>query len=105
MPNVVLEAMAHARPVVCTRVFGADALVIDGQTGYQVDIENEPQLADALRRLLSDAAPRERMGAAGRARVASTFTWDATARAYLELAGLGGRSAAAPAARIAAETS
>jgi glycosyltransferase involved in cell wall biosynthesis len=87
MPNVVLEAMAYGRPVVCTRVFGCDELVEDGVTGLQVDIEDEGQLADALRTVLSDAQLRARMGAAGRARVESRFTWMTTAQAYLALAG------------------
>ena len=87
MPNVVLEAMAHARPVICTRVFGADELVVDGETGLQIDIENEHQLAAALRTLLTDECLRARMGMAGRARVETHFTWQATARAYLQLAG------------------
>lgn len=87
MPNVVLEAMAYGRPVICTRVFGCDELVEDGVTGMQVDIENEDQLAAALRKLITDPALRERMGRAGRARVESGFTWTSTARAYLEIAG------------------
>jgi glycosyltransferase involved in cell wall biosynthesis len=85
MPNVVLEAMAYARPVICTRVFGADELVEDGVTGVQIDIENEAQLADALRRLITDAHARGRMGAAGRARVESLFTWRRSAKMYLDL--------------------
>ncbi|HEX6557889.1 MAG TPA: glycosyltransferase family 4 protein [Longimicrobiales bacterium] len=97
MPNVVLEAMAHGRAVVCTRVFGCDELVQHGTTGLLVDIEDEVQLADALRTVLSDAVLRERMGSAGRARVASEFTWPGGARAYLQIAGLSVPQSAAPA--------
>ena len=86
MPNVVLEAMAYARPVICTRVFGATDLVDHGVTGMLVDIENEMQLADALRNMLGDRDLRARMGAAGRARVESCFTWESTAQSYLALA-------------------
>ena len=89
MPNVVLEAMAHGRPVVCTRVFGADELIEHGVTGMQIDIENEIQLEAALRQLLTDPAMRERMGAAGRARVETLFTWKRAAQMYLDLAGHG----------------
>ena len=85
MPNVVLEAMAHARPVICTRVFGAEELVDNGMTGILVDIENEAQLAEALRALITDAHARARMGAAGRARIEALFTWKRTAQSYLEL--------------------
>ncbi len=86
MPNVVLEAMAYARPVICTRVSGCEELIVDGETGLKVDIDNVPQLAAALRRVLADPALRTRMGVASRARVAEEFTWTATARRYLELA-------------------
>ena len=86
MPNVVLEAMAYARPVVCTRVFGADELVQDGVTGIAIDIEDEVQLADALRRLITDRDARGRMGTAGRARVEELFTWNRSAQMYMELA-------------------
>ena len=86
MPNVVLEAMAYARPVICTRVFGAAELVENGLTGMLVDIEDEAQLADALRALITDAQARARMGAAGRARIEALFTWKRTAQSYLELA-------------------
>ncbi|HEX6066959.1 MAG TPA: glycosyltransferase family 4 protein [Longimicrobiales bacterium] len=86
MPNVVLEAMAYARPVVCTRVFGADELLQDGVTGIAIDIEDEVQLADALRKLITDRAARARMGAAGRARVEELFTWNRSAQMYMELA-------------------
>ncbi len=86
MPNVVLEAMAYARPVVCTRVFGADELVQDGVTGIAIDIEDEVQLADGLRRLITDRDARARMGAAGRARVEELFTWNRSAQMYMELA-------------------
>jgi glycosyltransferase involved in cell wall biosynthesis len=86
MPNVVLEAMAYARPVICTRVSGCAELILHGQTGLQVNIEDDEQLAEALRKLLLDPSLRTRMGAASRARVAQEFTWTATARRYLELA-------------------
>ena len=88
MPNVVLEAMAYARPVVCTRVSGSDELVTNGVTGLMVEVGNQTQLVAALRKVLTDAQLRSSMGAAGRARVEEHFTWTATARIYLELAGL-----------------
>ena len=88
MPNVVLEAMAHARPVVCTRVSGSEELVANGVTGLMVEVGNQEQLVAALRKILTDAQLRSSMGAAGRARVEEHFTWTATARIYLELAGV-----------------
>jgi spore coat protein SA len=85
MPNVVLEAMAYGRPVICTRVFGAAELIEEGRTGLLVDIESEAQLSDALRTVLTRPELRACMGAAGRRRVEERFTWTATANAYLQL--------------------
>jgi glycosyltransferase involved in cell wall biosynthesis len=94
MPNVVLEAMAYARPVICTRVAGCEELVDDRLTGLKVAVEDVDQLAAALRELLSDTALRARIGAAARARVERDFTWTATARIYLQQAGVGEASTA-----------
>lgn len=96
MPNVVLEAMAYGRPVVCTRVFGCEELVVEGVTGLKVDIEDEVQLAAALRTVLSDAGLRARMGVASRARVEARFTWPHSARMYLDVAALNASAAATP---------
>ena len=85
MPNVVLEAMAYGRPVICTRVFGAAELVDEGKTGLLIDVEDEVQLTEALRTLLTSPDLRACMGAAGRRRVEERFTWAATAQSYLNL--------------------
>jgi len=73
--------------VVSTRVYGCEELVVEGVTGLKVDIEDEAQLAAALRTVLSDAGLRARMGVASRARVEAHFTWQHSAREYLQLAG------------------
>jgi len=83
-----LEAMAHARPVVATSVGGLRDLVVDGETGLVVPPRDPAALRTALRRLLADRGLRERLGAAGRERAGSRFSWeavtDATLAAYRE---------------------
>ncbi|HSC48821.1 MAG TPA: glycosyltransferase family 4 protein [Gaiellaceae bacterium] len=80
------EAMAHARPVVASRVGGLLDLVVDGETGVLVPPGDVPALREALERLLADADLRRRLGEAGRARVQERFSWpavtDATIAAY-----------------------
>jgi glycosyltransferase involved in cell wall biosynthesis len=85
LPVVLLEAMAHARPVVATPVGGTPELVVDGETGLLVPPRDPEALAAALRRLLEDPDLARRLGEAGRTRVAERFTAAAQARRILEL--------------------
>ena len=72
---VVLEAMAAGRPVITTAVPSAVREVnVPGVTGLEVPLRDVRALSVALQRLAGDAALRERMGAAGRARAAERFT-------------------------------
>jgi glycosyltransferase involved in cell wall biosynthesis len=68
-PNVVIEAMAAALPVVATRVGGIPELVEDGITGLLVEPGNPARLAEAIVALLTDEARRRSMGETGRERV------------------------------------
>jgi colanic acid/amylovoran biosynthesis glycosyltransferase len=73
-PNVVLEAMAMALPVVATRVGGLPELVTPGETGWLVPPVNVSALAGAMSQLLGDPETREAFGRAGRERVERDFT-------------------------------
>ncbi len=85
LPLVVLEAMARRRPVVATPVGGTPEVVADGETGFLVPPRDPRALAEALRRLLDDRELRERMGEAGRRRVAESFSAEAMERRILEI--------------------
>jgi glycosyltransferase involved in cell wall biosynthesis len=74
MSNGLLEAMAAGRPVVATRVGGNPEVVVDGQTGLLVPPGDAEAMADAVLRLLRDAALAQRMGQAARRRVEAEFT-------------------------------
>lgn len=82
MPNAVLEAMASGLPVVASRIAGNEELVVDGETGSLVPIDDADALRDSLRDLLCDGNLRERMGRAGRERAARDYTWESAARQY-----------------------
>jgi glycosyltransferase involved in cell wall biosynthesis len=73
LPNVVLEAMASARPVVATRIGAIPTAVEHQRTGWLVSDGDPAALADALRVLGADAELRARLGRAGRARVEQDF--------------------------------
>lgn len=88
--NVVVEAMAAARPVVATRGVGAAAQLTACGGGLVVDATVEA-LATAIARLLDAPAEAAAMGAAGRRHVAANLSWDAVAARmrtlYAEVAG------------------
>jgi glycosyltransferase involved in cell wall biosynthesis len=75
LPNVLLEAMSMAVPVVATRVAGVPRLVEDETNGLLVEPDDERQLAHALRHLLENVSLRDRLGAAGRRTVVERFSF------------------------------
>ncbi|MCG8605012.1 glycosyltransferase [bacterium] len=73
IPNVIVEAMAMATPVVATRVSGIPECVDDGVTGILVAERNPQALADGIATLLDQPELACQMGYAGRARVEKYF--------------------------------
>ncbi len=69
-PQVALEAMARAVPLVATRVGALPRLIEDGHTGLLIPPEDPEALARALRRLLEDPAKMRTLGQAGQRRFA-----------------------------------
>jgi starch synthase len=86
---VNLEAMACELPVVATATGGIPEVVVHGETGWLVPIEQvqdgtgtpvDPDrfvadLAQALTDAVSDTARAQRMGLAGRRRAVESFSW------------------------------
>nr|WP_238145183.1 glycosyltransferase family 4 protein [Antricoccus suffuscus] len=72
-PNVVLEAGAAALPVVTTRATGARDSVIDGQTGFLVDVGDSLAMAARLNQIAADPHLRSNLGQAGRLRTLTDF--------------------------------
>jgi glycosyltransferase involved in cell wall biosynthesis len=72
--TTVLDALALRLPCVVSRAGGLAEIVRDEQEGLLVDPGDEEGLRRAIARLLADPALARRLGDAGRARVASTFT-------------------------------
>ena len=84
LPKALLEACAAGRPIVTTDVPGCRDVVSDGVNGILVPVRDAAALADALQRLLGDAALRARMGDEGRRRAESEFDVNAVVRATLD---------------------
>jgi glycosyltransferase involved in cell wall biosynthesis len=73
-PVSAIEALAAGRPVVATRVGGVPDVVREGEDGFLVDPGDVDALAERLAQLAADPDLRERLGAAGRARVIPRYS-------------------------------
>lgn len=94
-----LEAMACETAVVCSAVGGMVEVVMDGETGYHVPLEQQDEspfealdpekfsqdFAARVNELMADSALCERMAKAGRQRAVDVFSWEAIAQRTLEL--------------------
>lgn len=94
-----LEAMACETPVVASAVGGMKEIIIHGETGVLIPLEQQSEspfeatdpaafasdLAAGINELMRDNDTRERMAKAGRERVLSTFSWSEIAKETLAL--------------------
>lgn len=87
VPVVLMEAMAHGRPVVATRVGGVPELVRDEGNGLLVAPGNADALANALKRVLDDLQWAAKLGANGAQYVNEEFSIDTSIRRLASLFG------------------
>jgi glycosyltransferase involved in cell wall biosynthesis len=66
LPTALIEAAACGRPVVSTDVDGVPEVVVDGETGVLVPVDDATAFADAVCMLLGDDRLRLRMGSQAR---------------------------------------
>ena len=73
--QTLLEAMACATPVICTRVASMPEIVEDGVSGFIVEPGDRAALGSRLEWLAEHPVEASAMGAAGRERVLARFQW------------------------------
>lgn len=78
--NVLFEAMACAKPVVATRIWGTPEVVCSGRYGYLVEDQKPSNIADALDRALETQWDHAAIVA-----YAQTHTWDNVAESVHEV--------------------
>jgi glycosyltransferase involved in cell wall biosynthesis len=74
--NVLLEAMASARPIVCTDSGGPGEYVRHGRTGLVVPAGHPQTLAAAIGQLLDNPALADRLGDEGRRMAVQEFSYE-----------------------------
>lgn len=83
-PNVVLEAMAYAKPIVATDV-GAIRQMLEGDAGVVIPPKQIDALVSALGTLMDDEARRDALGRNARDRLEATYTVDVVFEQIKEL--------------------
>ncbi|WP_323755831.1 glycosyltransferase family 4 protein [Roseivirga sp.] len=81
---VLLEANAHGIPVVATDLAAIRESVAHAENGILCNIEQPESYVFAMEYLLENPAEAERMGAIGKERISSVFTWDKVAERTIE---------------------
>ncbi len=81
-PLVVMEAAIRGLPVVATDVGDMRTLVIDGETGFLIGVDDPGQTAERLRRLRDDTSLREHFGRRAKSHADQALSDAAMARNY-----------------------
>ncbi len=85
VPNVLIEALASAKPVVATRVGSVAEIVQQGKSGWLVGKENEDQMTEAILSLCQNPQMRQEFGQYGREYVKNHFSKEDLIRRMEEL--------------------
>jgi len=81
----LLEAMSSALPCVVSDAGGTPELVQNDRSGLVVPAADSKSLSDAIRKVLDDRKLARSLGEGARERVLAEFTWEHTAKRYLDL--------------------
>ena len=84
LPISIIEGMRSGLPIIGTRIAGVPEQIIDGKTGFIVDVD-EHQLADKLRYLVAHLDELEQMGRASYDLFIEKFTIEAMVKKYAEI--------------------
>jgi glycosyltransferase involved in cell wall biosynthesis len=84
-PNVVIEAMALAKPVIATKVAGTVEQIYNNKTGLLVSPNNALELAEALKTFITNPEIARPFGLAGQAIYLEHFTAKKSVERYKSL--------------------
>lgn len=85
MSNVLLEAAAHGRPIICTDRSGCRETVEDAITGYITHVKNVDEVIEAVEKIINmPNKDRKKMGLNGRKKIEKEFDRRIVVAKYLE---------------------
>ncbi|MEM7798093.1 MAG: glycosyltransferase [Chloroflexota bacterium] len=85
MPNALLEAMAAGTPSIATSVSAAPEIIGEDEFGLLVPSEDPSKMAEAILLLRKDLQLRQALGEAGRKRIETNYTLEASVCRTLEV--------------------
>ena len=84
MSNVLLEAAAHGRPIICTDRSGCSETVDDGNSGFIVPIKKIDEVVNSVAKIINMSKnDREKMGFCGRKKIEKEFDRNIVVNKYL----------------------
>jgi glycosyltransferase involved in cell wall biosynthesis len=75
--QAIVEGMACGLPAVATRSLGPSAIIDDGETGWLVEPDDEPALAETLTDVVQHKGERDRRGRLARVAARERYSWTA----------------------------
>lgn len=85
MPNTVIEAYAHGKPVVASRIGSLAEIVEDNITGLLFEMKNSKDLSNKLLRFVQDDSLSERLGRAARRKCENEYNVNLHMERVLEI--------------------
>lgn len=85
LPTVLMESMAAGKPIVASNLGGVPEMVIDGENGLLVPLQDPQKLAQACMKLLEDPTGAVAMGETGKRMVTEHFSIEGQCRRLEEI--------------------
>lgn len=85
LPNIILEAMATAVPILATNISGINEAIEHQKTGFLVSAQNIPALAEGLHYLLQSPHLAKQWGEAARQKALRSYCFNTIVPQFFEL--------------------
>lgn len=76
MPNTVIEAYAHGKPVVASRIGSLAEIVVDNETGLLFEMKNSKEMAQKLQMFVDDEELSSKLGKQARTKCEKDYNED-----------------------------